>query len=149
MSFLLPKKGWDYEDSTFLINGSFSSVGLHKYWSAIDGAIQFWNQKNKGQIVQFQSKLSNDKVKGHIKSKIVRQLIHKPEISPENILEQEAGKGEKSSVSPRQEFSPLTEKEDELLHTDSDSSRKFHSRKDPVRNFFDKQRKAVHSNSRH
>ena len=52
MSLLLPKKGWDIESMDFISNGTFTHVGLTKYWEAIDAAIHFWDSKNKGQIIQ-------------------------------------------------------------------------------------------------
>ena len=64
MSLLHPRKGWDNDDSSFMINGNFTHFGLIKYWNAIDATLHFWDSKAKPQIVQKMSTGSNKSVEG-------------------------------------------------------------------------------------
>ena len=53
MSLLQPRKGWDTKDHNIFLNGSFTAVGLLKYWKAIDLVLHFWNsKKNNAQVIQ-------------------------------------------------------------------------------------------------
>ena len=86
MSIIQVRKGWDATDETTYSNSTYSAGGLSRYWRGIDAGIQFWDLKNKGQLIQKSMRLISTSAK---QLKSLAKLPDRPNKSISNEQNQE------------------------------------------------------------